>query len=88
MWKGDRACPGKVLWEPPILNALDGNLPAKTEKSKKVKSFATSAFKVSDKSVFTRALAKLCGHEISWTSEKHGDRFNGQATGMERFIAF
>ena len=89
VWKGGRACPGKVLWKPPILiHALIGNLPAKTEKSKKVKSFATSAFKVSDKSVFTRALAILCGHEISWISEQHGDRFNGQATGMERFVAF
>ena len=44
VWKEDRACPGKVLWKPPILtHALNGNPPAKTGKGKNVKAFATSA---------------------------------------------
>ena len=87
--KGDRACPGKVLWKPPILvHTLNDNPPAKTGKVKKVKAFATSAFQVTDKDTFSRALSKLCEHEISWIAGKHGDRFNGQATGMEDFIVF
>ena len=70
------------------MHALNGNPSAKTKKGKKEKAFATSAFEVSDKAVFSRVLSKLCGHEISWISEKHGDRFNGRVTGMEGFIAF
>ena len=66
VWKGDRACPGKVLWKPPILiDALNGNPAAKTGKGKKVKAFATSAFQVNDKAELSSALSKLCGHDIS-----------------------
>ena len=70
------------------MHSLNGNSPVKTKKGKKEKAFATSAFEVSDKTVFSRALSKLCGQEISWISVKHGDRFNGDVTGMEKFIAF
>ena len=56
--KGDRACPGKVLWKPPILvHALNDNPPAKAGKGKKVKAFATSAFQVNDKDTFSRVLS-------------------------------
>ena len=43
---------------------------------------------MNDKAEFSTVLSKLCGHEISWVAEKHSDRFNGQANGMERFNAF
>ena len=69
------------------MHALNGN-PAKTGKGTKVKAFAISAFQVRNKIVFSSALSKLCGQEIKWISERHGDRFNGVDTGMERFIAF
>ena len=89
VWKGDHDCPGKVLWKPPILvHALNGNPPARTGKGKKVKAFANSSFELSDKDTFSRALSKLCGHEITWVTKKNGDRFDGQATGKERFNAF
>ena len=89
VWKGDCACPGKVLWKPPILkHALSDKPSARSGKGKNEKAFATSAFEVSDKAALSKALSKLCGHEIRWMAEKHGDRFNGQANGMERFNAF
>ena len=62
VWKGDRSCPGKILWKPPtLIHAVNGNPPARTGKGKKVKAFATSAFKVYDRTEFSRALSKLCG---------------------------
>ena len=69
------------------MHTLNGNLPAKMQKDKKVKAFATSAFEVSQ-TEFSRALSKLCGHEINWISEKNGDCFNGEVIGMGKFYAF
>ena len=52
------------------------------------KSFAFSSFPVCDRSEISKVLLKLCVHSIDWVPIKHGFRFDGEATGMEKFVVF
>ena len=72
-----------------LIHTLNGNGLAKMKKDRgKTKDFATSSFVVGERSIVTKALSKLCGREIDWCPKQYGFRFDGEAVGMQNFIAF
>ena len=54
----------------------------------KVKNFATCSFQVGDRSRISQALKKFCCNEVVWRPVKNGYRYDGEAIGLQNFIAF
>ena len=71
-----------------LIHMLNGNSMVKNKVKRKTKNFATSSFPVGDRSLITKALAKLCGISIDWIPIKYGFRFNGKVADIGSFVVF